>query len=58
MIYRGAGFFAVVGFLLHPLPLSPNYAEGMIKRDNLLTGEGERVGEEPNYTAARKPGPP
>jgi hypothetical protein len=27
------------------------------KRDELLTGEGEEVGEEPNHTTARKPGP-
>jgi hypothetical protein len=27
------------------------------ERDNLLTGEGEGVGVEPNHTTTRKPGP-
>jgi hypothetical protein len=29
----------------------------LLKRDNLLTGEGEGVEEGPNHTTARKPGP-
>jgi hypothetical protein len=46
-----------------PPPLSPvgkhnqQRTRRLRKRDNLLMGEGEGVGEEPNHTAARKPGP-
>jgi hypothetical protein len=46
---------------LHPPPPHPvskinrRHTGRLIKRDNLLTGEG--VGEEPNHTTARKPGP-
>jgi hypothetical protein len=33
------------------------HTERMRKRENLLTGEGEGGGEEPNQTTARKPDP-
>ncbi len=43
------------------VPLSPvskldrRYTVRLRKRNNLLTREGEGVGEEPNHTTARKP---
>jgi hypothetical protein len=49
--------------LAHPLPPSPVSKLSLFlglpvcRRSSLLTGEGERVGEEPNHTTARKPGP-
>jgi hypothetical protein len=51
--------------LAPPTPLPP-YSDSKLdrrhkgrlrKRDNMLTGEGEGVGEEPNHTTARKPSP-
>jgi hypothetical protein len=36
---------------------SPGDTQEDRERDNLTTGEGEWVGEEPNHRMARKPGP-
>ncbi len=49
----------MIWLYVHPLhpPLSSVSLPGegsLRKRDNLLTGEGGRVGEEPNHTTARK----
>jgi hypothetical protein len=64
MIYRGAGFLAVVGFGSKSTPSPPTHPFSKLdwrhtgrlrKKDSLLTGEG--AGVEPNHTTARKPGP-
>ncbi len=42
----------------HPLPRKKGSSTDLLrKRGNLLTGEGEQVGEETNHTTARNPGP-
>ncbi len=62
MIYRWPGFLAVVWFVSsHPFPpssfskLDRRHTGRLRKRDNLLTGRGKGVGEEPDHTTARKP---
>ncbi len=59
MIYRGSGFLAIVWFGSFPSSFSAIHSK--IERDNLLTENGgggmEVVGEEPNHTTERKPGP-
>jgi hypothetical protein len=52
----------MIWLLARPLPLSyreldRQHAERLRKKDNLLKGEGEGVGEEPNYRIARQLGP-
>jgi hypothetical protein len=60
MIYRGPDFLAVVRIirlLAHHL-LSLSQSARVSPVELLLTGEEwEGVGEEPNHTTARKPGP-
>jgi hypothetical protein len=67
MIYRGPVFLAVVWLGSSPTPSPPLSRQQLVslyvslsvcRWSSLLTGEGgEGVGEEPNNTAARKPGP-
>ncbi len=53
----------IIRLLAHPLPPSPIsklslfLSLPMCRRSGLLTRDGEGVGEEPNHTTARKPGP-
>ncbi len=57
MNYRGLGYLADVCVLLtHPLP--PSATHRMLRRrDNVLMGDWEGVGEEPNHATERKPDP-
>jgi hypothetical protein len=56
MVNRGPGFLAIVRFGSLPTPnplvskIDRRRLGRRIKRDNLLTGEGEGVGMEPNHT--------
>jgi hypothetical protein len=50
MIYREPGFLAL-------RTLDRRHTGRLRKRDSLLTGEGEGMGEEPYNTTPRKPGP-
>jgi hypothetical protein len=52
--YRGPGFPAVVSYDTAPRPHTPTTVSLL---SSLLACEGEGVGEEPNHTTARKPGP-
>jgi hypothetical protein len=65
MIYRGPGFLVIIWFGSSPTPILPFPVSKLFlflslpvcPRSNLLPGGGETVGEEPNLTTARKPGP-
>jgi hypothetical protein len=62
MIYRGLGFLAVVFFGSSPFPLSSQQVVSFLsvpecRRSSLLTERGGGVGEKPNHTTTRKPGP-
>jgi hypothetical protein len=53
MIYRGSGSLSSVS-----KPPARRHIGRQRKKDNLMSGEGgKRVGEEPNQTTSRKPGP-
>jgi hypothetical protein len=62
-IYRGPGFLTVIWFSSSPQPLYPSPVSKLplflslpvCRWSNLLNGRG--MGEEPNHTASRKPGP-
>jgi hypothetical protein len=55
----------MIWLLPQPAPPSPSpgskldrrHTGRLRKRDNLQTGEGEGMGEEPNHATAKKPGP-
>jgi hypothetical protein len=63
-LFRGQGFLALVRFgsypTTHPSPVSKvdqRHTERLRKIDNLQTGDGGGVGEEPDHPTARKIGP-
>ncbi len=47
----------MIWLLLHPRSPTPPIQTVSSTGDNMLTGEWEGVGEEPNQTTARKPSP-
>ncbi len=63
MVYRGPGFLAVAWFGSSPAP-SPLFRQQVVSLSHSscvspvdITYGGDGVGEEPNHTIARKPGP-